>query len=39
MLRFESLLVSRVRENRTHGLNGGPTGILLHGEKEGRVYQ
>ena len=30
--RSEILLVSRVGENRTHGLNGGPTGILFQGE-------
>ena len=34
MHRFESSEVSRVRENRTHGLNGGPTGIRLR--EEGR---
>ncbi len=34
MRRSESPLVSRVRENRTHGLNGGPTGILT--KEEGR---
>jgi hypothetical protein len=28
MQRFERPEVSRVRENRTHGLNGGPTGIF-----------
>lgn len=35
MLRSERLLVSRVRENRKHGLNGGPTGIqhLTQGER------
>ncbi len=34
MRRLEILLVSRVGENRTHGLNGGPTGILF--QREGR---
>jgi len=34
MQRFEILLVSRVGENRTHGLNGGPAGILF--QREGR---
>ncbi len=34
MLRSEYPLVSRVRENRTHGLNGGPTGI--QSKNEGR---
>jgi group II intron reverse transcriptase/maturase len=34
MLRFENSEVSRVRENRTHGLNGGPTGIRP--QEEGR---
>jgi hypothetical protein len=28
MRHFECSLVSRVREIRTHGLNGGPTHIL-----------
>jgi hypothetical protein len=28
MLHSECSLVSRVREIRTHGLNGGPTSIL-----------
>ncbi len=32
MLRFGILLVSRVGEDRTHGLNGAPTGILFQGE-------
>lgn len=32
MQRFEIPLVSRVGENRMHGLNGGPTGILPLGE-------
>ena len=34
MQRFERPLVSRVRENRTHGLNGGPTGIFT--KRKGR---
>ncbi len=34
MRRFEILLVSRVGENRMHGLNGGPTGVLF--QREGR---
>jgi len=34
MRRPETSLVSRVRENRTHGLNGGPTGI--RSQEEGR---
>jgi hypothetical protein len=32
MQRSESPSVSRVRENRTHGLNGGPAEILNQGE-------
>jgi len=34
MRRLKILLVSRVGENRTHGLNGGPAGILF--QREGR---
>ena len=37
MLRFECPLVSRVREIRTHGLNGGLTDI--HFLETGRIYQ
>ncbi len=38
MLRFEILLVSRVGENRTHGLNGALPEFSSR-EKEGRVCQ
>ena len=33
MLCFESPLVSRVREIRTHGLNGGPTSVSTLGKE------
>jgi len=34
MQRFEILLVSRVGENRTHGLNGGPCRNSLPGRRK-----
>ncbi len=38
MQRFENPSVSRVRENRTHGLKGGPVFLALR-QKKDRVYQ